>query len=438
MRLFTRIFVLILSAVFALQVIPCVVEWRLDAYASDHGGSALILDDYVTGRSLALVLPALSPFIAIASAASTKVFGWVFLLSLPVLVIAVLNGRWFCFHLCPTGFLSELAGKIRPGARFRFAAWPRFDGIIALFVLGGALFCYPIFLWMDPLRIFNGFFAAWRAPLTLFSILPASGLILIMFLGVWRPNAWCYRVCPLGFLLEGLGKAGRRILARGTYAAAGSVAGCKPVHGVGRRIFLSALAGGIAGFTARSIFAGNKSTIRPPGAIDEGRFTAICVRCGNCVTACPKKIIFPDMGESGIAGFMTPILKIESQYCVEWCHECSKVCPTGAIARVTLAEKNDICIGTARIEKPLCLAWARSQACMVCSEYCPYHAISLVVTENAVPSPVVDEKVCRGCGYCQVGCPAEDKAIVIQGCRQERLKHVDVDLLLSHGVGKGI
>jgi len=124
-----------------------------------------------------------------------------------------------------------------------------------------------------------------------------------------------------------------------------------------------------------------------------------------------------------MAGLLTPVLKMDPNYCAEWCNECSKVCPTGAISRLSLADKNNISIGSAFVTRDLCLAWNKRQSCMVCDEYCPYHAVK-AIKDGEVVCPEVDPEVCRGCGFCQAGCPAEKKAIVVHGKPQRRLAHV--------------
>ncbi|OGV69633.1 MAG: hypothetical protein A2283_23560 [Lentisphaerae bacterium RIFOXYA12_FULL_48_11] len=424
MRLTIRIIFLLLAAVFALQVIPRVVERKLESESLRNGGTGIISSDTVTGRSLALLLPALSPFSGIASAAARQSLGWVFLLGLPVFIMAILKGRWFCFHLCPTGFIAELAGKLRPEVKSRFVSMPRFNELLLFLALGSALFGYPLFIWLDPLCIFNGFFSVWHTPVTMVSLLPAIGLILIVALSIYRPNAWCYRICPLGISQELLGKAWRHIHSRKELASTQVEEGHKPELGLGRRLFISLIAGGVTGLAARNI-VGKQYSIRPPGAIAEDKFTAVCIRCGNCVRACPKKIIFPDTGQSGIAGILTPVLRFDPEYCAEWCNECTKVCPTGAISRISLQAKNNIAMGTAVVAKQHCLAWENGQSCMVCDEYCPYHAIK-VIKNDEVLCPEVDPEICRGCGFCQAGCPAETKAIVVQGKPQRTLPHVNL------------
>ncbi|MBN1269060.1 MAG: 4Fe-4S binding protein, partial [Kiritimatiellae bacterium] len=129
-----------------------------------------------------------------------------------------------------------------------------------------------------------------------------------------------------------------------------------------------------------------------------------------------------DLGQSGIAGLLTPVIDQSEQYCVEFCNECNKVCPTGAIAHLTLDEKRHVSIGLAEVTRSRCIAWNEGAHCMVCQEYCPYLAIRAEV-HNGVNCPVVDPEMCRGCGTCHNQCPAlPDKAINIHGIRQKKAK----------------
>jgi Pyruvate/2-oxoacid:ferredoxin oxidoreductase delta subunit len=175
----------------------------------------------------------------------------------------------------------------------------------------------------------------------------------------------------------------------------------------------------------RRVARAESTPIRPPGALPEERLSAACARCGNCTRVCPEGILHPDLGASGVAGLLTPVVRIEPGYCSEWCNACNRVCPTGAIARMGLDEKRTVSIGTARVEHKLCLAWERHQHCVVCDEYCAYHAVKTVM-HGGVPCPEVDPDVCRGCGLCQTVCPAEQVAIVVHAKPQKRLPPVEL------------
>ena len=88
--------------------------------------------------------------------------------------------------------------------------------------------------------------------------------------------------------------------------------------------------------------------LRPPGSVAESRFTGLCLRCGNCAQACPSKIIVPETGGQGLAGFLAPVVRFQDSYCLEDCRRCTQVCPSGAIAPLSLEDKRRASIGLAR------------------------------------------------------------------------------------------
>ena len=53
---------------------------------------------------------------------------------------------------------------------------------------------------------------------------------------------------------------------------------------------------------------GKASIIRPPGAMDEEKFLALCVRCGECMKVCKTNGLHPTLLEGGIEGLWTPKL----------------------------------------------------------------------------------------------------------------------------------
>jgi ferredoxin-type protein NapF len=139
--------------------------------------------------------------------------------------------------------------------------------------------------------------------------------------------------------------------------------------------------------------------------LDETRFTGVCMRCGNCAQVCPSKIIQPALGAGGAAGFLTPHLRFGEDYCREDCHRCNQVCPSGAIARLSLANKRHRVIGLAMVDLDLCLL-VQGRECTACIQKCPYQAISIHSADGGFSNePLVAVDHCNGCGACETVCP---------------------------------
>jgi ferredoxin-type protein NapF len=381
-----------------------------------------------------MIVPAASPFVMIASAIALRAAGVTVLVGFPALVLALRRPRWFCRWACPVGLAEEALGRARPSAATRFVKWPAVGRWIALLTLGGAVVGYPLLAWLDPLALLSGFAGAWRWPLAPASVAAAVGLPAVLVFSVLFPHAWCARVCPLGATQDLLAWP-RQWLRRRAAATSpserdvacpamverpqdsprlGKPAVPRSPSGLARRTLLAAGLGGACAAAVRAVRGGAEPppALRPPGAIDEARFTGVCVRCGNCVRACPSRIIRPDLGGRGLAGLLAPALAFEEGYCREDCRACTEVCPSGAIARLGLEEKRRFVIGLARADRAICLL-AKGQDCTVCGRACPYEAI--VVPEPADGSPTeprVDAARCNGCGACEALCPtAPGKAI---------------------------
>jgi ferredoxin len=364
-----------------------------------------------------VLLPGLSPLLNLGGAAATFAVCLLTPLALPLLILPLFKGRFFCWRLCPVGFVAETASRLNARNAGLIRRVPFLGKGLALLLLGSAAAGYPVLLWTDPLCIFNGFFAAWRAPLTWTSAAAGSGLVLILLASLIAPNIWCHRLCPLGGLEEWLALLANRL--RASRPAAQAAAAAADRVRVGRRVFLGFAAGGAAGLatgTWKSAAAQAAAFIRPPGSADR-KFNALCARCGNCMKACPYGLIVPDLGASGLDGLLTPVLKFRSrnerqeQFCFQDCTACTQVCPTGAIRLLSKPEKQQTAIGLARVDKKTCIAWEKGEYCVVCQEFCPYQAI-VEVKQKGVNCPIVDEAVCRGCGACESQCPAKPIAIV--------------------------
>jgi ferredoxin-type protein NapF len=377
-RLATRLAVLAAGAVCALGLLPW--AWTRGA------------------------LPALSPFVAIGAAIGGRVLSWVLVPGLVLAVVVLWRMRWFCRFGCPVGLAIEQVRRLRPKARPRVAKVPPVGQWLALATLAGALVGYPMLLWLDPLAMLNGFVAALRRPVTGAALLAAIGLPLVLLLSVWRPYLWCRRLCPLGATQDLLGLT-RRLFRRRERDPLLPAAERRS-NPLPRRTALGMAAGAAAAFAVPRWARGAETQLRPPGAV-EG-FTGLCVRCGSCVRACPEGIIVADLGRGGIAGLFAPRVTYEKGFCQPHCHLCTQVCPSGAIARLTLPEKERALIGLARVDMPACLI-AQGTGCGACVHACPWQAITIEVGDppDYVETLAIDPERCNGCGACQAICPTE-------------------------------
>ena len=213
-----------------------------------------------------------------------------------------------------------------------------------------------------------------------------------------------------------------------------------------RRGFLGGIAGGLAGVLGtRTILGarvqrGGYLPVRPPGSVPEAEFLQLCVRCGNCLRACPTGVLQPMGFKQGLEGLWTPWAAADWAGCDPNCNQCGRVCPTGAIRALPLAEKRQVRMGLAVVNTATCLPYSGRADCQLCVEACPYSAIALQEgvgdrvlgfgdwvlpgqhptpntqhptpnTQHPTPNtqhatPVVLPHLCVGCGLCQAQCAA--------------------------------
>lgn len=395
---------------------------------------------------------------------SLPTWGWLPLLTL---AITLLLGRVFCGWLCPFGALLMLSDKasriifknkrafkkitlfrtkilhwLQPMRSF----WLLFLAVI--FVLGSnwVLFFTPFALFSHELvKILQG-----TVPWVLIGII--AGTLIFSRL-------WCSVLCPTGILLSVLARlrlfryqvAGNCVQCAkctascsvGAAPAATGVAkeGClacgdcqrvcptKAVHWLpiyyGRSKNKTEIASGMTGVknkhSRRQFFkiastivaaavlwektvGAAKKVLRPPGALQETEFTAVCNRCGRCIKACSNNALQPMPVTEGFECWETPYIIPRQANCV-LCFTCREVCPTGAIAQVPLEQ---VKMGAAELDKQRCIAWNENKLCVICGEQCPVQAIEI----DDQLKPIVYSDKCVGCGTCEKACPVDGEAAI--------------------------
>ncbi len=198
---------------------------------------------------------------------------------------------------------------------------------------------------------------------------------------------------------------------------------------------------------------GKENKLRPPGALPEKDFLALCIKCGQCLQVCPyHSIKLNDVGQGYGEG--TPYIDANVRACFA-CNAvpCVLACPSGALDHKT-EKAEDIKMGIAVLEFPnTCLAMSstpipdgydnkmlaftssvvnetpeeielikkfnefKGKQCSLCADMCPIpnplSAIAMVPDANGGKRPEIYDG-CIGCGVCQDVCPTSNPSIVIK------------------------
>jgi ferredoxin-type protein NapG len=197
----------------------------------------------------------------------------------------------------------------------------------------------------------------------------------------------------------------------------------------------------------------NENRLRPPGAVNEKEFLALCIKCGQCLQVCPYHSIKLSDIRKGY-GEGTPYIDANERACYA-CNAvpCVLACPSGALDHKT-EKAEDIKMGIAVLEFPdSCLAMRNEpvpsgyndkmteftnsvrhvneletqllerlegyegKACTLCADICPIpnplSAISMVRDSSGGNRPEIYDG-CIGCGACQEVCPTNQPSIVVK------------------------
>lgn len=151
--------------------------------------------------------------------------------------------------------------------------------------------------------------------------------------------------------------------------------------------------------------------IRPPYAVTELDFLLSCSRCGDCVSACPHKLIFPLKASLGADVAGTPALDLTHracQLCEDW--PCVAACETGSL-RMTEKDDGNVALphlAIAQIDEDSCLPY-KGPECGACEGSCPIEG-ALTWSDYR---PSINSELCVGCAQCRHACVLQPSAIFI-------------------------
>ena len=181
--------------------------------------------------------------------------------------------------------------------------------------------------------------------------------------------------------------------------------------------------------------------IRPPGSCEESEFLERCIKCDQCINACPTNVLQPaTYQEGGLESLWTPVMQFKIAHCQFKCIVCSEVCPTGAIRKITVDEKlgkgdfveeGPVRLGTAFFDRGRCLPWSSDIPCVVCEEVCPTSPKAIQTKDEeamdvfgnivVLNKPFMVPDLCIGCGICEAECPVlDDRAVYVTAVGESR------------------
>jgi MauM/NapG family ferredoxin protein len=373
--------------------------------------SAVLSLSYPLGREkdFLLWLSRFDPWLLLSQwrlAGLFPVWGW---LPLLVLIATAWWGRWFCRFICPFGAFMALSDYVG-----RFLFQNKFQQVKACVFRNIQSLTIPVMVVLVAVFSFDAGWVLFFTPLTLFShelVRVAQGewpilLFIIFIVTLLLSRIWCSFLCPTGVVFAFVT---RLALRRHNHVEHGPM--LKRIKDfsstISRRQFFKLTAVLLllgAGLSLKNTVKGAGIILRPPGALREEEFGAVCNRCSRCIQVCPTAALRPMALTQGLVNFETPEFLPRIGRC-DLCQACQAVCPTGALVLTPVAATK---IGTAMVDQERCLAWNEGKLCFLCGEQCPVQAID----GDELHRPTVRRTKCVGCGACENGCPVAGEAAI--------------------------
>ncbi|MFB2862572.1 4Fe-4S dicluster domain-containing protein [Aeromonas sp. MdU4] len=154
---------------------------------------------------------------------------------------------------------------------------------------------------------------------------------------------------------------------------------------------------------------------RPPQALPEALFNALCSGCGNCERCCPYGLVSIEQGKAA--------LSIEFTEC-DFCLKCTAACDTGALCNQMTGDTllrpqiSHSCLG-------------HQESCSICVIKCSQQALTFQQSDSGVRQLKCDAQLCNGCGLCKLSCvhghivlvPVGEKTLPERPCYESHLHH---------------
>ncbi len=348
-----------------------------------------------------------------------------------ILVLTLLFGRFYCSTICPFGILQEFCALLFKKKNTLQKNLPVKYFIAAITfgtLIGGSAL---LIRYLDPYTMFGS-----AVSLTIVGLIFTFLVLALVF---FKNRYFCTNICPVGAVLGLISKVSlnKIYIDKDTCISCGLCAkscpsgcidhkekcvdneicikclkclgeckknaikfGTQPVKfSLKRRNFIIAattlvvLGGAVkAGIEIGKNFVKKvRDIILPAGSENTNRMANKCLNCNLCIKNCPNKIL--TKADENFPAVHIDYSKGEG-FCKYDCNICAEVCPSGAIKRITLEEKQNTRIAMAMVKESECTK------CGTCKTECPKSAIE--VTDTAK----VDGSLCIGCGKCAKKCPS--------------------------------